>query len=144
VVADGMRRRRLCTGCKRRFTTYEKAGAASIKVQKRDGTVQPFDSEKLLLSLQRVGRRRPTVRTEDAKRIARDIEANLVDSGRKTVHWSDIVKAALERLQAIDSVAAARLRANYVDEFGEVRYGDQEAETPMPQLALPGVDVEDE
>ena len=36
MTADGMRRRRVCDACKRRFTTYEKVGAPPLKVQKRD------------------------------------------------------------------------------------------------------------
>ena len=82
VVSDGLRRRRMCGTCKRRFTTYEKVGAASLRVQKRNGSVEPFDSEKLVRALARIGRRRANVQLEDARRIARDIEANLVDSGR--------------------------------------------------------------
>src|SRR5437762_464901 len=46
VTTDGMRRRRLCTVCKRRFTTYEKVAAPSLKVVKRDGTTEPFDGDK--------------------------------------------------------------------------------------------------
>ena len=45
VTADGMRRRRVCTVCKRRFTTYEKVGAPALKVQKRDGSLEPFDGD---------------------------------------------------------------------------------------------------
>ena len=58
VTADGMRRRRVCTVCKRRFTTYEKLGAPGLKVGKRDGTVEPFDGDKLFRALQRVAAHR--------------------------------------------------------------------------------------
>src|SRR5665647_1980341 len=40
VTADGLRRRRMCAVCKRRFTTYEKLGAPGLKVQKRDGSLE--------------------------------------------------------------------------------------------------------
>ncbi len=137
VTADGMRRRRLCTVCKRRFTTYEKVGAPGVKVSKRDGSVEPFDKDKLLRALQRVSAHRPVVTPEVLGRIARDIEATLVDSGRKSVVWSDIVELALARLANVDPISAQRLAANYTDESGAVRLEHAGPKAPSPQLGLP-------
>jgi transcriptional repressor NrdR len=137
VTADGMRRRRVCTVCKRRFTTYEKLGAPGLKVAKRDGSVEPFDGDKLLVALRRVAAHRNTVTDEDLRRIARDIEATLVDSGRKSIAWSDIVTLALSRLENVDPVAAQRLAANYTDETGAVRFDRSAPAEPPPQLGLP-------
>ena len=137
VTADGMRRRRVCTACKRRFTTYEKLGAPGLKVQKRDGTVEPFDGEKLFHALQRICAHRSGIRDEDLRRLARDIEATLVDSGRKSVAWSDIASLALTRLANVDPVAAQRLAANYTDEAGIVRLDGSTPEQPTQQLGLP-------
>jgi transcriptional repressor NrdR len=142
VTADGLRRRRVCTVCKRRFTTYEKLGAPGLKVQKRDGSVEPFESEKLLTSLRRVCAHRNNVSDEDLKRIARDIEATLVDSGRKSIAWNDLVSLALARLQNVDPVCAQRLAANYTDETGAVRFDRGTASQPPPQLGLPLTDDE--
>ena len=143
VTADGLRRRRVCTACKRRFTTYEKVGAPGLKVLKRDGELEPFDGDKLFRSLQRVAAHRAGVRDEDLRRIARDIEATLVDSGRKSIAWSDIVTLALSRLQNVDPVAAQRLAANYTDETGAVRFDRSAPEQPSPQLGLPLGEPED-
>ena len=134
-----IRRRRVCTACKRRFTTYEKLGAPSLKVGKRDGTVEPFDGDKLLTALRRVCAHRSNVTDEDLKRIARDIEATLVDNGRKSVSWSDLVTLALARLQNVDPLCAQRLAANYTDEAGAVRF-DHGTSEPAPQLGLPLTD----
>jgi len=142
VTADGLRRRRVCTVCKRRFTTYERLGAPGLKVQKRDGAVEPFDGEKLFQSLRRVSAHRTNVTDEDLRRIARDIEATLLDNGRKSVAWSDLVTLALDRLGNIDAVAAQRLAANYTDESGDVRFERSEAATESPQLGLPLADDE--
>jgi transcriptional repressor NrdR len=141
VTADGLRRRRVCTACKRRFTTYEKLGAPSLKVGKRDGTVEPFDGDKLLTALRRVCAHRNNVGDEDLKRIARDIEATLVDGGRKSVSWSDLVSLALARLENVDPVCAQRLATNYTDESGAVRF-DRVGSEPPPQLGLPLSDEE--
>ena len=139
MTADGMRRRRVCTVCKRRFTTYEKLGAPALKVQKRDGTVEPFEGDKLFVSLQRVASHRG-VRDDDLRRVARDIEATLVDSGRKSVPWNDIVQLALDRLKNIDNVAANRFAANYVDETGIVRFDEEAPPADARQLGLPLTD----
>lgn len=136
VTADGLRRRRVCTVCKRRFTTYEKIGAPALKVTKRDGATEPFDGDKLLLALTRVCAHR-RVRPEDLRRIARDIEGTLIDSGRKSVTWSDIVTLALARLENVDPVCARRLAANYADETGAVRLDRDQPEPPTTQLGLP-------
>ena len=51
-VPDGaVRRRRECTSCGHRFTTYERAVPDQLQVIKRDGFRQPFDRQKLLSSL---------------------------------------------------------------------------------------------
>ena len=137
VTADGLRRRRVCTVCKRRFTTYEKLGAPGLKVHKRDGSIEPFDAEKLLVALRRVCAHRTGVRDEDLRRIVRDIEATLVDSSRKSVAWSEIVTLAMTRLENVDPVSAQRLAANYADETGAVRFDRGAVELPPPQLGLP-------
>ena len=139
VTADGMRRRRVCTVCKRRFTTYEKLGAPGLKVQKRDDTVEPFDADKLFHALQRVASHR-SLGDEDLRRIARDIEATLGDSGRKSVAWKDIVELALARLQNIDPIIAERLAANYRDESGAVRFDHTAPTSETKQLGLPLTD----
>lgn len=140
VTADGLRRRRVCTVCKRRFTTYEKQGPPNLKVHKRDGTVEAFDTAKLIAALRRVAAYRSTVREEDLGRLARDIEATLVDGGRKSVAWSDIVTLALARLANVDAIAAARLAANYTDESGIIRFAHERDAVPSNQLGLPLTD----
>lgn len=141
VTADGMRRRRVCTACKRRFTTYEKLGAPGLKVGKRDGSTEPFDGDKLMVALQRVCAHR-SVGDEALRRVARDIEASLLDSGRKSVAWSDVVTIVLDRLRNIDAVAAHRFAANYTDETGVLRFDSAQPASDTRQLGLPLTDEE--
>lgn len=141
VTADGLRRRRVCNACKRRFTTYEKLGAPGLKVHKRDGVLEPFDGDKLLNSLHRVAAHRP-IGEEDLRRVARDIEATLVDSGRKSVEWSDIVSLVLDRLRNIDAITAHRFAANYTDETGVLRLDGSTPAVDPRQLGLPLTDDE--
>ena len=137
---DGVRRRRVCTQCKRRFTTYEKLGSPGLKVEKRDGRVELFDGDKLLAALRRICGHRPAIKDEHLRRIARDLEANLIDGGTKTVRWSDIVTLTLRRLEGVDVVVARRLAANYLDETGQLRLETPPKSPVPPQLDLPGVD----
>lgn len=140
VSADGVRRRRVCSSCKRRFTTYEKVGSLGVKVEKRDGTLEPFDGEKLRRVLTKIARRRPALDADALDRIVRDVEAVLVDRAARTTRWSDIVRLVIARLAAIDPLAAARLEASYRDETGRLRLDDGEAEPAVPQLGLFGTD----
>ena len=89
--------------------------------------------------LQRVAAHRG-VRDDDLRRISRDIEATLLDSGRKSIAWNDIVSLALDRLANIDAVAAQRLAANYTDESGAIRFDQSSASGESPQLGLPLTD----
>jgi transcriptional repressor NrdR len=139
VSAEGVRRRRVCVACKRRFTTYEKVGSPGLKVEKRDGRLEPFDSDKLFRTLSRIARHRgDAIGPEDLRRVVRDVEATLVDRAARTTRWSDIVELVLTRLRAIDAITAERLEASYRDGAGRVRLSDDAPVGDAPQLGLFG------
>jgi transcriptional repressor NrdR len=134
---EGLRRRRTCAQCKRRFTTYERALEPGLKVAKRDGSTEAFDGEKLHAALARVCAHRP-VPDETLRELVRTVSARLVDSGRKTVRWSEIVEETLRVLEPIDAVSARRLGGDYRDDDGALRLGEDEGgeEATPPQLGL--------
>lgn len=137
VSTDGVRRRRVCSTCKRRFTTYERVGSPGLKVEKRDGSLEPFDAEKLHRTLAKIARRRSAIDADALRRIVRDVEATLVDRAARTTRWSDIVRLVIARLSALDPVAAARLEASYRDDGGRLRLDDDaEDDVSRPQLGL--------
>jgi transcriptional repressor NrdR len=136
VTSDGMRRRRVCNTCKRRFTTYERVGAPGIKVHKRDGSVEPFDRDKLVVALRRVCAHR-NVADVALERIATDLEAQLLDDAQKTVSWAELAELVHGRLASADPVAARRFAANYADDSGEVHFADVAPPSASPQLGLP-------
>jgi transcriptional repressor NrdR len=74
-----IRRRRECSGCGHRFTTYERY-EQSLFVRKRAGRRQPFDREKLRGALSRAAHKRP-VSGAQIDAIASDVEAALVSAG---------------------------------------------------------------
>ena len=137
VSAEGIRRRRQCVHCSRRFTTYEQLGQPSIKVQKRDGRFEPFDSNKIVKALKRVGRDRAALGPADQQRLARTIEAELLDAAVKTIRSGEIVDRLLRLLKEVDRVAYDRLAANYLDEAGRLRTDvPKSEEQSAPQLGL--------
>jgi transcriptional repressor NrdR len=145
--ADGVRRRRICNECRRRFTTDEKVRPPQLKVSKRGrAAAEAFATDKLVRCLRRVCRGRPGIGAGDIDRIARSIEAQLLDSGAKIVRSAQIVELALERLREVDSVAYDRLAANYLDEAGrlniEARPGSDDDETQLGLFGGGGGDDE--
>jgi transcriptional repressor NrdR len=144
TASEGVRRRRVCNECRRRFTTYERLAAPSIKVQKRDGHTEPFSPAKLTRVLERVGQGRPGLGPPDVQRIARAVEAQLVDQGIKTIKSSELLERLLSLLGEVDRLARDRLAANYLDEDGRLQTGAAREVAPRSdQLGLFADDEED-
>jgi transcriptional repressor NrdR len=137
---EGVRRRRTCNECRRRFTTYEKAGSPIVKVIKRDGATEPFAPDKIAKVLRRVGRDRPALSEATANRLARGIEAQLLDERVKQIRSTELVDRLLSLLRAVDQVAHDRLAANYLDETGILRTERSERDADAGQLGLFGDD----
>ena len=134
---DGVRRRRECPECKRRFTTYEKPSEPNLKVSKRSGKNEPFSSDKLIAALGRVCRDRPNVDQATIDRLARAIEAQLVDERARTVSSGRLAEMVLSRLIEIDKISYERLAINYIAEDGQLRPRGSSASTQDPgQLGL--------
>jgi transcriptional repressor NrdR len=131
-----VRRRRNCGECKRRFTTYEKVAAPAVKVVKRSGKTEPFDSEKIIRILIRVSRDRPNFGKAEATRLARTVEAQLLDEGTKSIRSSEIADLVLRLLRDIDRLSYDRLAANYMNESGILRTKPGEEADSQGQLGL--------
>lgn len=141
-ATDGVRRRRVCGGCKRRFTTYERAGSPTVKVLKRAGGSEAFSPDKLARVLRRVGRDRPGLTDAAAARLARALEAELLDERVKQIRSGDLVQRLLALLRPVDAIAADRLAANYLDEAGVLRTDREPAAADAGQLGLFGEEDE--
>ncbi len=107
-----IRRRRECTACAARFTTYERVEAARLVVVKRDGVRQEFDRDKLAVGLAKALTRRP-VPDDAAERAADEIESELRSSGVSEVPSSRIGAMAMDKLRAIDHIAYIRFASVY-------------------------------
>jgi transcriptional repressor NrdR len=109
---DMIRRRRECSHCHRRFTTYERVEETLPMVIKKDGRREPFDRMKILAGLQKACEKRPISVTVLEKLIER-IEQRLQESGEREVHSREIGEQIMEEIQKLDEVAYVRFASVY-------------------------------
>ena len=106
------RRRRECTHCNRRYTTYERVEESLPLVVKKDGRREPFDHSKLVNGLKRACEKRP-VSAEQVAGIADAIERELAESGEREVPSTVVGEKVMARLRAVDEVAYVRFASVY-------------------------------
>lgn len=110
--ATTVRRRRECSSCRSRYTTYERVESARLIVLKSNGSREEFDRDKLAAGLAKALTRRP-VGAEAADEAADAIEAALRARGVNEVPSSTIGEMAMDRLRAIDHIAFIRFMSVY-------------------------------
>jgi transcriptional repressor NrdR len=121
---DVIRRRRRCTGCDKRFTTYERPEIALPQVVKKDGARAEFDPAKLRASMLLALRKRP-VSVEQVEAALERIQDKLLTSGAKEVPSTRLGELVMRELKRIDKVAYVRFASVYrsfedVDEFRQL------------------------
>ena len=104
-----IRRRRECTACRRRFTTYERAQLEALLVVKRDGRREAFDPNKLLRGLTLACEKRP-VSEETLRRFAFGLEDELRSA---EVSSDEVGRRAMIFLRGLDEVAYIRFASVY-------------------------------
>ena len=107
-----IRRRRECSSCERRFTTYERVDEILPLIVKKDGRREPFDRVKVLTGLKRACSKRP-VSLDTIERTVDRIERELQDGGEKEVPTARIGDAVMVALRNIDDVAYVRFASVY-------------------------------
>lgn len=107
-----IRRRRECINCGKRFTTYEKIEEIPIMVVKKDGTREPFDSEKILSGVRKACEKRP-VSSVDQELLVDDVVREVFNSLEQEVPSSDIGEMVIRRLKNLDEVAYVRFASVY-------------------------------
>ena len=107
-----IRRRRECSDCNRRFTTYERVEEMMPLVVKKDGRRESYDRIKIISGLKRACEKRPvSINTIEA--IADRIERNLQERGEKEIASSVIGEALMRELHDTDQVAYVRFASVY-------------------------------
>ena len=107
-----IRRRRECSDCNRRFTTYERVEEMMPLVVKKDGRRESYDRIKIINGLKRACEKRPvSINTIEA--IADRIERGLQERGEKEIASSVIGESLMRELHDIDQVAYVRFASVY-------------------------------
>ncbi len=107
-----IRRRRICSSCGGRFTTFERVQLRELTVVKRSGRRVPFDRDKLMRSVQIACRKRP-VDPERIERMVSGIVRQLESLGEPDISSEQIGESIMEGLKALDDVAYVRFASVY-------------------------------
>lgn len=123
-VGDAIRRRRKCSDCDKRFTTYERAELHMPQVVKQNGTREEFNPDKLRLSFTRALHKRP-VPTEYVDRAIDHIVQKVLAQGEREIMARDLGEVVMQELRLMDKVAYIRFASVYrsfqdVDDFHDV------------------------
>ncbi|MDY6876930.1 MAG: transcriptional regulator NrdR [Chloroflexota bacterium] len=111
--AYGIRRRRVCKACERRFSTVERAILTTPLVVKRDGQREEFNHEKLLSGLRTACARRP-VSAGDLERLVDRVESRIRQMGKTEIPSRVIGDLTIEELKALDPVSYIRYAIVYL------------------------------
>jgi transcriptional repressor NrdR len=110
---DGIRRRRECLDCGRRFTTYERVQAAPLMVVKKDGRREEFNREKIRSGIRRSCVKLP-ISASQIDGIVDEIEATLnARAVGGEVPSTDLGDIVMDRLRDLSHVAYVRFAAHY-------------------------------
>ncbi len=109
---SAIRRRRECSKCQKRFTTYEKVESVPLIVVKKDKTRQAFDRDKLLNGLVRACEKRP-VSVHDLENLVDEIESQIHNTLRREITSREIGEMIMARLKNMDEVAYVRFASVY-------------------------------
>jgi len=110
-IDDGssIKRRRECTSCGKRFTTYEVIDSVPITVIKKDGSREFFDKRKLESGLLKACQKRPV----DTQKIANDIAQELSNSLASEITTTEIGEIVMRKLREVDDVSYVRFASVY-------------------------------
>jgi len=111
---NGIRRRRECLKCKKRFTTYEKIEKSVLYVIKKDGKREKFERIKLEKGIEKAFEKRP-ISQEKIQKMINEIEEQIRKKGRKEIKGSLIGDLVSRKIKKLDKVAYIRFASVYRD-----------------------------
>ncbi|MEI6755878.1 MAG: transcriptional regulator NrdR [bacterium] len=113
-VAEGqaIRRRRMCTNCGYRFTTYERLERPQLIIVKNDGTRQLFSRDKLLAGLYRASEK-TAITSLELEKVVDTIEQELYAQGEQEVRSTRIGELVMDQLATLNEVAYVRFASVY-------------------------------
>ena len=107
-----IRRRRECTKCGRRFTTFEVYETIPVMVVKNDGSRQAFNREKIRHGIVKACEKRPVTMAQIDEMVNK-IEKDIYNSLEQEVESKKIGEAVMQEIKKIDEVAYVRFASVY-------------------------------
>ncbi len=111
-AAKAVRRRRQCSACSYRFTTFERVERPRMMVIKKDQRREPFVREKLLTGIERACEKRD-ISKHAVECIVDSIECAIFDKNEAEVTSQEIGEHVMEGLAQLDQVAYIRFASVY-------------------------------
>jgi len=111
---EGIRRRRECLKCKKRFTTYETISREGLYVIKKDGRREKFERKKLENGVEKAFEKRPVAK-EKIDRLVNEIEEQIRKKGKKEIKSTEIGEIVMKKIRKLDNVAYIRFASVYRD-----------------------------
>jgi transcriptional repressor NrdR len=111
---SAIRRRRVCSDCGGRFTTFERVQLRDLTVVKRSGRKVPFDRDKLARSVSVAMRKRP-IEPERIDRLVSGLVRQIESSGESEITSAEIGELVMAALRELDPVAYVRFASVYRD-----------------------------
>jgi transcriptional repressor NrdR len=111
---SAIRRRRICSDCGGRFTTFERVQLRDLVVIKKSGRKVVFDRDKLSRSIEVALRKRP-IEPERIERLVSGLVRQLESSGETEITSAEIGELVIAALRELDPVAYVRFASVYRD-----------------------------
>ncbi len=137
----GIRRRRECLNCQRRFTTHERVQSVPLMVSKRDGRREEFSREKMIAGLRKACAKRP-VTARSIENMVDEIEAEFQQNGSGEVLSDVLGTAIMDRLKDLDTVAYIRFASVHrnfqeIESFEKAVRDLRDSTQQLPLLDMP-------
>jgi transcriptional repressor NrdR len=111
-IGNTIRRRKECSECGKRFTTYEYIETVELMVRKKDGRLERFDINKIVRGLQKACEKRP-VSMDQIRELAEKVRQDLMLMGKEEVSSREIGDLVMKYLKTLDRVAYIRFASVY-------------------------------
>jgi transcriptional repressor NrdR len=137
---ESIRRRRMCSSCNNRFTTYERIERPQLIVVKNNNVRELFNRDKLLAGLYRACEK-TSVTSVQLEQMVSEIEEKLYACGETEVPSAMIGEIVIEKLAALNEVAYVRFASVYrrfkdisgfEQELSDIRRRKTTEHTPEP------------
>ncbi|MCL2587601.1 MAG: transcriptional regulator NrdR [Firmicutes bacterium] len=111
-ATNSTRRRRECTSCSKRFTSYETVEVIPLLVVKKDGRREAFNKHKVKAGMVKSSEKRP-ISIAQIDEAVEEIEKKLTSTLDQEITSQRIGELILEQLKRLDAIAYVRFSAVY-------------------------------